>query len=201
LDIPVRTAKLQSQCIPVACYPKAIHTVHLNLLVFFAKGLMTPSISYDSSVVVDKSAKESWAVMSDQTKMSQWINGFIKTELISGEENTIGAKSNVTIDDNGQEQVIEETITKYKLHELMGMKFSMGFMDMDYEIHFDEADGKTTITSKSTPMGNGIIAKSMISFMTGMMQAQEDENMNNLKQLINTNTTDYFPVPELVEVD
>lgn len=37
--------------------------------------------------------------------------------------------------------------------------------------------------------------RSILSFMTGTMQSQEDENLNNLKQVIESNTTDYFPAP------
>jgi hypothetical protein len=35
--------------------------------------------------------------------------------------------------------------------------------------------------------------RSMVSFMTSSMQSQEDENMNNLKTMIEQNTTNYFP--------
>ena len=46
-----------------------------------------------------------------------------------------------------------------------------------------------------------MIMRSMISFMQGAMQAQEDENMNNLKKLIEENATDYFPTPAIDPVE
>ena len=61
-----------------------------------------------------------------------------------------------------------------------------------------ENNGKTTIKTVSSTSGNGIIAKSIVSFMTSAMKKQEDENLENLKTLIEENTKNYFPIPETV---
>ncbi|MDH7444968.1 SRPBCC family protein [Aquimarina sp. 2201CG14-23] len=162
-------------------------------LIFFGKGMLTPSVSYENEVVVNKPANESWAVMSDESNLPKWIKGFTKTELVSGTANEVGAVSKVYVEDRGEEMVMEETVTALTLNEHMAMTFTMDFMDMDYEMFFKEDDGKTTITTKSIAMGNGILSKSLISFMPGAMKAQEDENLNSLKRLIEENTKDYFP--------
>lgn len=162
--------------------------------------MLTPSVSYENEIVVNKPANESWAVMSDESNLPKWIEGFKRTELVSGMENTVGVVSKVYVEENGEEMMMEETITAVKPNEHMAMTFTMDFMDMDYEMLFKEKDGKTTISSKSTTMGNGIFAKSLISFMSGSMKEQEDKNLNNLKKIIEENTKNYFPeaVPETV---
>jgi len=68
---------------------------------------------------------------------------------------------------------------------------------MDYEMLLSESAGKTTIKSKSTTRGNGLFAKSLISFMPSSMKAQEDKNMNTLKKLINENTKQYFDASDV----
>ncbi|MFD2564617.1 SRPBCC family protein [Aquimarina rubra] len=166
-------------------------------LIFFGKGMLTPSVSYESEIVVNKPANEAWAVMSDESNLPKWIEGYKRTELVSGTANTVGAISNVYVEDNGQEMMMEETITALKPNEHMAMTFTMDFMDMDYEILFKENDGKTNISSKSTTMGNGIFSKSLISFMKGFMKEQEDKNLSNLKRVIEENTKNYFPEPEI----
>lgn len=163
----------------------------LIAIIFFGKGLLTPSIYYESEIVVNKSAEESWAVMSDETKLSQWIKEVTKIELISGTANTVGAVSKIYVEDGGQEMVMEETVKAVKPNELLSMSFTMDFMDMDYEMHLKEKEGKTTIITKSTTTGNGLFAKSMVSFMTSSMETQENENLINLKTLIEANTTEY----------
>lgn len=174
----------------------------LLLVIFFGRGLLTPHIEYDSQITVAKSASEAWAVMGDETKLSQWLKGFIKTELVSGTANTVGAVSNIYVEDNGQEMIMKETITAFEPGKHMGMNFSIDFMDMDYKLLFSENDDKTQIKTTTRTMGNGLFAKSMISFMQGSMKSQEDENLKNLKKLIEENTTDYFSetTNELIEV-
>jgi len=165
------------------------------LLAFFAKGLFTPSIYYESEVIVNKPAKEVWAVMSDESKLPEWIKGFKKIELISGTANSVGAISKIYVEDRGEEMIMEETVTNIKPNELLAMTFTMDFMDMDYEMSLEENDGKTLIKTKSKTAGNGMFAKSMVSFMKSSMKLQEDENLNNLKIIIEENTKNYFPEP------
>ena len=170
----------------------------LLVLLFFVKGLLTPTIEYSCQVNVNKSAKEAWAVMSDESNLPKWIKGFKRTELISGTANTKGAISNVYVEENGQEMMMQETINEIRPYEKLHMTFAMDFMDMDYIISFNEVDGKTDISSKSVTSGNGMIAKSIVSFMPKAMKEQEQENLNSLKKLIETNTKNYFPEPEPV---
>jgi len=163
----------------------------LLIIIFFGKGVMTPSVSYENEIIVNKSAQESWDVMSDDANLPKWISGFVKSELISGSPNTKGAVSKVYVNEKGQESVMEETIIDAVENKLLSMHFTMDFMDMDYEMSFDENNGKTTIRTKSKAIGNGLFAKSLISFMKGGMTSQEDKNLGNLKKLIDENTKRY----------
>ncbi|WP_299220140.1 SRPBCC family protein [uncultured Aquimarina sp.] len=170
-----------------------LYLIIVLALIFFGKGFLTPSVSYESEITVNKPANESWAVISDESNLPKWLEGFKKTELVSGTANTVGAVSKIYVEDRGEEIVMEETITAIKPNEHMAMTFTMDFMDMDYEMFFKEQDGKTMINSKSMVKGNGVFAKSLISFMTGSMKEQEDENLSKLKELIDENTKNYFP--------
>jgi len=171
----------------------------LLLLILFlvGKGLMTPSVEYDCEVTVNKPAAESWAVMSDSERLPDWIDGFIRTEHVSGEMNTVGAVSNVYVDQGGQEAMMKETINAITPNEHLDMTFTMDFMDMDYKIDMAEKDGQTQIRSSSVTRGNGLFAKIMVSLMPSAMKDQEQKNLNNLKKVIEENTKNYFPEPLL----
>ena len=166
--------------------------IALLLLLFITKGFLNPSISYSSQIVVEKSLQESWAVMSDQSKINLWLKGIKDLKHISGEKGTVGAVTQYTFDQNGQESVIVETITSINENQSISMDFVMeNVMEMDYRMDFESKDGKTYISSSTTAKGIGIFMRSMVSFMTSSMQSQEDENMNNLKTIIEENTTAY----------
>jgi len=170
--------------------------VLILVLLFIAKGFLTPSINYESQITVNKPAKEAWEVMSDEENLPKWIKGFKSTELVSGTENTAGAVSKIYVSEGGQDMVMTETIKAVEEYENLEMEFSMDFMNMDYQISFEEKEpGKTVITSNTTTRGNGMMAKSIVSFMTGAMKKQEDENLMSLRKIIDENTKNYFPEP------
>lgn len=168
------------------------------VLLFIGKGFLTPAVTYEGEVIVKKPIEEAWAVMSDESKLSEWLKAIKKIELISGSPNTIGAVSKIYVVENGQEMVMEETITAITPNEDIAMTFTMDFMNMDYEMFMKEMDGSTHISTKSNVVGNGIFARSIVSFMTSSMKAQEDENLRNLKTVIEENTKNYFPELEVV---
>ena len=171
--------------------------IALILIIFVAKGFVHPSISYSSEIMVEKSVEEAWQVMSDESKISQWLKGMKEMEHISGEKGKVGAVTQYTFDQNGQESIISETITSLSENQHISMDFVMeNVMHMDYHLEFENKEGKTYITSSTTTKGLGLFMRSMVSFMTSAMQSQEDENMNNLKTLIEENTTNYFPIEE-----
>ena len=172
----------------------------LLVILFLAAGFISPTISYDSSITVNKPIKESWAVMSDESKISQWLKGITKVEHVSGEKGKVGCVTKYTFVENGQESIVVETIKEIKDDEYIVMDFTMeGAMTMDYKINYSENDGKTDIKSSTIVKGDGMFMRSILSFMTSTMKAQEDENLSNLKKLINENTTDYFPAPVVEE--
>lgn len=176
--------------------------IALLVVVFIANGFFKPTISYTSEISVDKPLKEAWAVMNDESKISQWLKGIKNIEHVSGVKGTVGAVTKYTFDDNGQESVVLETIKSIDPNEQITMDFVMeGVMLMDYTIDFNEENGKTHIKSSTTTKGDGVFMRSMVSFMKGMMQSQEDENMNNLYKLIEGNTTNYFPSPVVESVE
>lgn len=153
-------------------------------LIFFGNGFITKSIDYKCKIEVYKSAKECWNIMSDESKMSNWLEGFKRIELVSGKANTVGAVSNVFFEENGEEMVMQETITAVIPNQKMAMTFTMDFMNMIYEISFTENGGKTLITTLSSTQGNGLFTNSILSFMDSDMEAQELKNLENLKKLI-----------------
>ena len=168
---------------------------------FLLLGLLKPEVSYDSEIVADKPLPEAWAVAQDEAKMAEWLPGFQKVERVSGTPGTVGAVSDVYFITDGEEMVIRETITKIVPNETIEMTFTSDFMDMDYKLSMAPMDGKTKITSKTTTVGNGILAKSMMALAGSSIKAQEETNLENLKKAIEHNTKDYFPVEQTMKED
>lgn len=170
-------------------YP--LYLIAILLIIFFGNGLITSSITYENKVEVNKPVAEVWAVMQDQSRVSEWLTVIERVEHVSGTPGTVGAVSHIYVNENGEEMMMEETITAMVPKEHMAMTFTMDFMDMDYAMYMTEVDGVTKLRTTSTTVGNGIFAQSIISFMTGTMEEQEDENLNRLKEVIENNQKQY----------
>ena len=161
------------------------------VIIFLALGLITPEVSYECEITVDKPLPEAWAVAQDEDKMSEWLVGFQKIEAVSGTPGTVGAVSDVYFNNEGEEMVIRETIISLVHNKSMNMSFNADFMDMDYSLSIAIVGGKTTFTSQTTTVGNGIMAKSIMAMMSGSIKAQEDSNLSLLKATIENNTKVY----------
>ena len=170
-----------------------LYVIIVLALIFFGNGLITSEVTYESQISVNKPVEEAWAVMADESKITDWLKEIKRMEAVSGTPMTVGAVSNIYVEQGGEEMVMQETITAIKENELMAMTFTMDFMNMDYQMTLKEVDGVTQITTTSSTVGNGLFAHSIVSFMGGSMKKQEDINLNNLKTVIESNTTNYFP--------
>jgi len=164
----------------------------LILLIVIVRSFLTPSISYDTSTLVDKPIEETWAVISDVSKVGDWIQGFVKAELVSGTEGEVGAVSNIYIEEQGTQMMMIETITASIPNEKIAMSFSMDPVAIEYQIILNKKDGKTEVQTKTETRGSTFFGKCIIPWMSGGMKTQEDKNVANLKRVIETNTTNYF---------
>lgn len=165
--------------------------IGILVIVFLLMGIIKPELSYECEILVDKPVSESMAVAQDQEKLSKWLTGFHRIEHISGTPGTVGAVSNVYFDNNGQEASIQETITDIVPNESISMTYESDFMDMNYKMTMSDINGKTKISTNTTTAGNGIISKSIIAFIGNSIKAQEEENLDRLKETIERNTKNY----------
>ena len=128
----------------------AIGIIAILVIGLIILGLIKPKTTYECEIIVEKPLTETWAVLQDQEKLSEWLPGFQKMEHVSGTPGTIGAVSNVYFDNDGQNMIIKETITDIKPNESISMSYESDFMNMDYKLRVTSVDGKTKINSITT---------------------------------------------------
>lgn len=165
--------------------------VAILILVYILLGVFKPEVAYEDEILVDKPVTESWAVIQDEEKLSEWLPGFQKMEHISGTPGTVGAVADVYFDTNGQKMTIRETITGLVPNESISMSYTSDFMTMDYDMAMSSDNGKTKIQSSTKVRGNGLFSRSMVVLMAGSFRSQEESNLTNLKKTIEQNTKDY----------
>lgn len=167
------------------------------VLFFFLAGVLRPSVSYGHKITVNKNIKEAWAVYQDVSKYNQWLDGFKSIKLMEGEKNAVGSKYKVVVNPGDGQPDFEmvETVESFKEFDHMALHFDSDVMIFDQITSFAESKGKTVIETKSKVTGKGIRMKSIFSLMelfTDSFQKQETKNIENLKRVIESNTTDYY---------
>lgn len=163
---------------------KALLGIILMLvLLFLAIGIIRPSVSYENEVIINQPTSVVWAVMTDPTKLADWLDGYQRTELISGEPGTVGAVTSIFFVQNGKEVVIKETITQVVPNDMIAMDFENEFMNMEYQIEIKNVDNKSRVSSKTIAKGSNLFSRSMVGLMKGVLSQQENTNLSKLKAL------------------
>lgn len=181
-----------------------LYAILALIVLYLLLGFIKPEVGYGAEIVVDKPVEEAWAVSQDETKYPEWLEGFKSMELLSGDKFQEGSTYKIIVNPGDGQQDFEmiETLKSIKENESIEMEFDADGMNFYQTMSFNEADGKTTIKTDSKVVGKGMMMRSMFAMMEmfgGGFTKQEVKNMEALKKLINENTTDYFPEPEVAD--
>lgn len=181
-----------------------LYAIVAFVVIFFAIGLLKPSVNYGHEITVNKSVEEAWAVHQDESKFGLWLDGFKSIDLIEGEAGAVGSKYKVVVNPGEGQPDFEmiETVVALEEFDHVELSFDSEMMRFDQTTTFSESDGKTTIKTESKVKGNGIIMRSLFALMEmfgGSFQTQEEKNVEALKKVIEENTTDYYPAPIVTE--
>ncbi|MEO1513429.1 MAG: SRPBCC family protein [Bacteroidota bacterium] len=182
----------------------ALYTVAAIVGLFFLAGLLKSSVSYGHEVTVNKSIEEAWAVSQDESKYSQWLEGFQSIELISGEKGAVGSKYKIVVDPGDGQDLFEmvETVVSVKEFDHVSMEFDSEMMDFEQTMSFTKEGEQTRIKTESKVIGKSLGTRSMFAIMEmvlGAFTAQEAKNIEALKTLIENNVTNYSPLPSTAE--
>lgn len=176
------------------------------VILFLAVGFLKPTVTYGHEILVDKPIEEAWAVLLDAEKYGEWLAGFQSIDLLSGEAGEVGSTYKVVVKPSEQEDDFEmiETLVAKEDFDHVSLSFDSDMMVFDQTTSLAEVDGKTSVKTDSTVKGKGMMMRSMFALMEmlgGSFQAQEVENIERLKKVIEANTTDYYPAPVEMVVD
>lgn len=156
------------------------------VILFFAMGLMNPSIKYGAKITVDKPLEETWEFTQDETHYHKWLEGYQSMELIEGEHNQVGSRYKVIVQPAPDQPEFEmiETIKAIKENDFVTLHFDSDMMDFEQTIYHSFSNGKTTVRSDSEVIGKNLVMRSMFALMEtlgGSFTTQEQKNFDALK--------------------
>ncbi len=151
---------------------------------FFAVGLLTPSLTYENSVVVDAPVEKAFALFMDTSKMKEWVPGFVSIKADSGALNNPGTILTLILLQDGQQYEMTETITTIKPNEQYAYQLDNTVLRNLVDVRFISKGNQTQITSNNFVTGNSIIWRSVFYFYKKGFYEQGQKTYDDLKKMI-----------------
>ena len=154
---------------------------------FISVGLVYPTVSYQSSVIVNRPITHTFNAFTNPFYLHKWLPGFVSITPISGMPYQPGSIYELVVEHDGEEMILNQEMTGFEVNRLFSYKLTNEFLVTNAEITFAEVDGKTKITSISIVEGSNILIRSVFPFMQSTFQKRDQEGYDNLKDMIEGN--------------
>jgi len=151
---------------------------------FLSVGFISPSVTYETIVLVDKPVAHCFSVFNNPFNMNKWMPGFKSINVLSGLPNEVGSKWELVFEEGGEEIVVVEEMTGFERNKLFAFNLSGDVLKSKVKITFEEVDGKTKITATTIATANNFVLRSLFPLMKSTFEARELEAYTNLKKLI-----------------
>ena len=138
---------------------------------------------YSVSVEVERPIEVAWDVLMDDSKMSEWLEGYKSMELLEGEPLTVGSKHKMIFEEDGKELSFTETVTA--INPPTEFSFDFDIMRSNIQITLESVGPTSTrITNRTNVMVDGFIPNIFMFFMKPKMKNRHSRGFARLKSLI-----------------
>ncbi len=158
----------------------------LAAVLFYLVGMISPGQESLSEVRVNAPLEHSWEIYHDEELMSEWMPSVKKINLVSGQQNSVGAQYEVTMEDqNGKDSKMLETLTQFDPPTEYAMDYSNDLLTGNMEVIFEAlGDTVTVIKTTNNYKGNTSILNSMFHFFNWKIEQETQKQGDALKLLI-----------------
>lgn len=151
---------------------------------FFLIGILSPEVSYDSEVLVNKPLGQSWEVFTDPARTAEWLEGFQARAQVSGEPGKLGSKVKMAFVEEGQTIYATEEIINLIPRQQFDFVLEAEVLSTLVKVSFFPEGDQTRILAKSVVHGKNPIYRSMFVILKGTFAKQDQITYENLKAVI-----------------
>lgn len=151
---------------------------------FISVGFINPTVTYETSVLVNKPVGHSFSVFNNPFNAKKWMPGFVRMSMLEGMPNQVGFQFEMVFEENGEEYVMHETMTGFEQNKLFAFDMNNEFLESKVKITFEDEGGKTRIISTTETRAKNFVIRSLFPFMKSDFQSKNDKTYANLKKLI-----------------
>ena len=156
----------------------------LILLVFFAAGIVRPQVTYQTRVTVPHPLEETWEMFNDIDNLHNWIPEVESVETVRQQPGMVGNQYKMTVENNGQETVLLETVKEFVENEKVVLRFEAGEMTKTDQYSFVYDGSATTIKGDHSCVGQGYIHKCIFAFFGPMFRRIDQRSLDQFGEWI-----------------
>ncbi|MDN5214101.1 SRPBCC family protein [Fulvivirgaceae bacterium BMA12] len=138
----------------------------------------------ETKITINATARQVWEIFTDDTLLSQWLQGFKSIKTISGEPLQQGSKHQMTFTEGNKEMVFIETVTKCVYGKEYAFNLSHENLVSQNAVLLTEHNGKTELCQKTHMKPHKFIVKLILPFMKRAIRKRNCGNLERLKTLV-----------------
>ena len=140
---------------------------------------------YRVSVEVDRPIEVAWEVLMDESKMSEWLEGYKRMELLKGEPLTVGSKHRMIFEEKGEELTFTETVTAIDPPTEFSFDVDHDMMNSNIQMTLESVGSSSTrITNRTKFTANGFFIDLFMLLMAPRMKGRQRRSFERLKALL-----------------
>lgn len=159
----------------------ALMIIFIGILFYIIIGLLTPPVSKEVEMELEKSAEEVFSTFTDQSNMTKWVPGLTSVKQVSGRPNTIGSISEFVFERDGIEIPILVKIYDYKEDESMNLTLTHDKLVSNVQIKVVPSGDNTKLYISYQIEGNSLTTKTAMPFIRPLIKKYSEMDIEKLK--------------------
>ena len=162
----------------------ALIIILLGILVYMIIGWLTPPVSQEVAMDIEKPAEEIFSTLADQSKMTKWVPGLTSVKQVSGKPNTIGSVSEFVFERDGIEIPVLVKINDYEENESMNLTLTHDKLVSDVQIKVLQHGNNSKLDISYEIKGNSLMTKAAIPLIKPLIKKYSEMDLEELKKLL-----------------
>ncbi len=152
---------------------------------FYIIGVVKPTVKYETSIIINRPAQQTWDVFSNEKLLNQWMQGYDHIEKIKLEPFQTGAEYKLVLKENNQQFDINQKVISAIPASVYEYILDNPVLQNHIKISFKEPQQFTTevVISNEVEAKNWFL-KSLFVFFKSQFKSQDDLNLQALKKLV-----------------
>ncbi|MFC1760220.1 SRPBCC family protein [Candidatus Neomarinimicrobiota bacterium] len=155
----------------------ALIIILIGIVVYFIIGLLTPPVSKEVAIEIDRPAEEIFNTLTNQSNMIKWVPGLVSVKQVSGKPNTIGSVSEFVFKKDGMEIPVHVKINDYQDNESMNMTLKHDKLVSDVQIKVIPKGESSKLDISYKIFGNSLITKTAMPFIKPLIKKYSEMDL------------------------